>query len=194
MKVSPFRYAFRQPFINPDRGSRVGLFLDQWHRPRTVQPQWDTDRHGGSRDQKRGYIRMQNEHMLMLMDFSFKDPVVQVRVRCIMKTSTQKTACTKSVRALWVGHYAEEDQQWLQAIKPQDVKQQHLFLSNVASTCVHDCRDARTVWAKSKHRKSSKERYLINILPSNGRESNIALPKTDKCLSSPSHFSSFFTV
>ena len=31
-------------------------------------------------------------------------------------------------------------------------------------------------------------------LPSTGHENNTVQPKTDVCLSSPSHFSSFFTV
>ena len=33
-----------------------------------------------------------------------------------------------------------------------------------------------------------------SFLPSSGHENNIAQPKTDKCLSCPSHFSLFFTV
>ena len=36
--------------------------------------------------------------------------------------------------------------------------------------------------------------FHANIPPSTGHENNIAQPKVDKCLGSPSHFSSFFTV
>ena len=48
--------------------------------------------------------------------------------------------------------------------------------------------------SSERHRRSSALFHNCILLPSAGHENNTALPETDKWFSSPSHFSSFFTV